>query len=220
MRKFCNKTGLSDEELQKIANSPLGSKTKKKAGQVLGFMGAFGFGLADVYVTDAVDKIISRHPEFSKEIENMISRIHKEDYGNISADERDLNGEQRYFAGTSYGVVARYDTKYGVICFEGFDTMSLFFVPEDEPFRRKVSRIQEAICNKRCSLVSQIDTLQKELDQLTSGSRQIWFYNDLYPILEKQCTAAANAMGISPHNMAAIILQHELDAGWVLPNQG
>lgn len=166
MRKFCNKTGLSDEKLQKIANSPIDSSTNKKASQVMGFTGAFGFGLADVYVTDTVDKILSQHPEFSKEIENMIIRIHQEDYGDISADEYYFNGEQRYLAGSAYGIFARYNTQYGVICFENFDTLSLFFVPEEEPFRRKVRRIQEEIRDKKYSLRKQMDALQKELDQL------------------------------------------------------
>ena len=126
MRFFCTTKRPSAEAIRKLAETPVSKN--KKAGQIMGFEGAFCFALPDVYVSDEVEKILEQFPDFSEVLFSLLKRTADNDYGDISSDDLSENIENRYLGFTSWGIVAKYQTEHGCIRLEVFRHAALLFL--------------------------------------------------------------------------------------------
>ena len=57
----------------------------------------------------------------------LLKRFKNDDYGEITSFDKEDNIALRYMFGHNTWMNAKYDTKFGVICFRTFYTMSLFY---------------------------------------------------------------------------------------------
>lgn len=105
-------------------------KTKKTFGKSAphGFDTVFSLRLPRVYLTEALWNIWKKNDGSSEMLDEILTRIAKEDYGEVTTDESDFNGEQRWLACSFNGVVGRYHTDLGMIrfdCNDQYATLSL-----------------------------------------------------------------------------------------------
>ena len=126
MRFFCTTEKPSAEAIRKLAETSVSKN--KTAGQIMGFEGAFCFSLPDVYVSDEVGKILDQSPDFSVVLLSLLKRTANNDYGDITNDDMFSNVENRYLGFTSWGIVAKYQTKHGCIRLEVFRHATLLFL--------------------------------------------------------------------------------------------
>lgn len=84
---------------------------------------AFDFG--DVFVDDAIFQKLNI--AVRAEIDTCLCRFSREDYGLITDEEREQNGELKYF-GNGCGLIAKYQTSIGIITIllDRNTTISLF----------------------------------------------------------------------------------------------
>ena len=95
--------------------------------KIHGYAGVFLFTLLDVYLSDRLEQVIDDNPELADVLQNLLKMFKKEEYGDISRDEEELNVEQRYLGGSHNYMIARYDTDIGRIEFESFFDISLLY---------------------------------------------------------------------------------------------
>lgn len=93
--------------------------------KINGFTGAFILTLPEVYLSDELYNKLKECPSLETELNRILNAIHKEEYGDISDEDRDYNGEQRWLAGTYDGVTALFHTEFGIIRFECEDNKAL-----------------------------------------------------------------------------------------------
>lgn len=91
--------------------------------KIQGYAGAV-LTLPEVHIDRALFDILTVHPEFKVQLHDILVSISKEDYGYISDDDRDNNGEQRWLCGTYNFVVARFHTDFGTVEFECENNMA------------------------------------------------------------------------------------------------
>lgn len=77
-----------------------------------GFEAIASFDFGNIYVDDTVFQRLS--PEVQGEIDICLHRFLQEDYGLITDEEREQNGESKYF-GNGCGMVAKYQISIGMI---------------------------------------------------------------------------------------------------------
>ena len=99
----------------------------KPPDKIQGYAGAI-IALPEVHLSRKLYEILTLHPEFKSELHDILVSISKEDYGDISDDDRDYNGEQRWLAGTYNFVVARFNTEYGTVEFECENNIATLFI--------------------------------------------------------------------------------------------
>ena len=125
MKLFCRPAPPDPDAIRRLARTPLGSGGKR-AGQVLGFIGTFGFSLPPVYLSRRLAKLLEIAPDFSAQLDALVQRICRGDYGSISDADKAENVEIRYLSGHWLGMTARYETAVGVICFRAYRCAALF----------------------------------------------------------------------------------------------
>lgn len=76
-----------------------------------GFGAVVGFDFGDIYIDDTIAEKLSA--ELKEEIEEILLRFLKNDYGDLNADERDYNIENRYFGGGL--IIGRYELSCGKV---------------------------------------------------------------------------------------------------------
>jgi len=105
--------------------------------KTLGYAGAFLFTLPDVFVSDAVELLLSESPEHPEGLWELLQRFKHEDYGEISEEDEYNNIESRYIGGYSSWMTACYRTEFGIIRYESlYDAAILFLSGEDISFFR------------------------------------------------------------------------------------
>ena len=76
-----------------------------------GFGAVVAFDFGDIYIDDYLN--IQLNDELKNDIDNCLIRLLKDDYGNVTEDEKDDNVENRYFGGGD--IIGRYEIAVGVI---------------------------------------------------------------------------------------------------------
>ena len=76
-----------------------------------GFGAVVSFDFGDIYIDDYLNSQLD--DELKNDINNCLTRLLKDDYGNITEDEKDDNVENRYFGGGDS--IGRYEIAIGVI---------------------------------------------------------------------------------------------------------
>lgn len=76
-----------------------------------GFGAVVAFDFGDIYIDDYLN--IQLNDELKNDIDNCLIRLIKDDYGNVTEDEKDDNVENRYFGGGD--IIGRYEIAIGVI---------------------------------------------------------------------------------------------------------
>lgn len=77
-----------------------------------GFETVASFDFGDIFVDDAIFQKLNIGVQ--AEIDSCLCRFLREDYGLITDEEREQNGELKYF-GSGYGLIAKYQTSIGII---------------------------------------------------------------------------------------------------------
>ena len=132
MRLFFRETGPSKEMVQDLAEARIGKN--KKAGEIAGFAGAFGFSLPPVYLSDYIQTVLDKDPAFEEELEDFIKRLYRDDYGDVSDKQDEDNKETRWFCGCAAGIVARYYSGiHGAVWFKCFRGFCIFYSPVEKP---------------------------------------------------------------------------------------
>lgn len=83
-----------------------------------GFDSVFSLRLPRVFLTETLWNKCKNTDGALEILDDILSRITKEDYGEVTADESDFNGEQRWLACSFNGVIGRYKTALGTIKFD------------------------------------------------------------------------------------------------------
>ena len=76
-----------------------------------GFGAVVSFDFGDIYIDDYLN--IQLNDELKNDIDNCLIRLLKDDYGNVTEEENEDNGENRYFGGGD--IIGRYEISIGVI---------------------------------------------------------------------------------------------------------
>lgn len=108
----------------------------KRPNLVSGFNGFF-FRVLDVYAYGKLEEWIESNEKMSEQLMGFIARYCREDYGFVTRDEYDLNGENRWFGGSCRGTIARYAFEgefncYGGVVLEFFDEFGLMYSIEED----------------------------------------------------------------------------------------
>lgn len=77
-----------------------------------GFLAEAFFNFGEIYFEDEIYRLINCVLE--KEIEQCLSRLAKDDFGEVSADEKDENIENKYL-GNGKNILGRYLTSIGIV---------------------------------------------------------------------------------------------------------
>ena len=77
-----------------------------------GFHAIASFDLGNVYADDAIFKKLNS--DVQCEIDDCLQRFVREDYGDLTEEEREQNGESKYL-GNGGGMIARYKISIGMI---------------------------------------------------------------------------------------------------------
>lgn len=118
--------------VQALAEKRVGKN--KKAGEIMGFAGAFGFALPPVYLSDYIQTILDKDPDFAEELKGYVKRIYRDDYGEVSEWQDEDNKETRYFCGCASGIIACYTSeKHGTVCFKCYRGFCVFYSPCEKP---------------------------------------------------------------------------------------
>lgn len=118
--------------VQALAERKIGKN--KKAGEIMGFAGAFGFALPPVYLSDYIQTVLDKDPDFADEIDNFVRKIYRNDYGEVSEWQEEDNRETRYCCGCASGIIARYTSeKHGTVCFKCYRDFCVFYSPCEKP---------------------------------------------------------------------------------------
>ena len=70
-----------------------------------GFEGIAGFDFGDIYIDEALADCLT--DSLRSEIDGCLRRIVRDDFGEVTADEREENTDNRYF-GNGKGIIARF----------------------------------------------------------------------------------------------------------------
>lgn len=113
MRLLFEEKKVDPEKLMKLAETRIGGEKGKRAGQINGFWGTFGFGVEDVWLSDPVDEAAGNIC-FLKELLDIIPRFRKDDYGLYVCPMKIWvsNVDERYF-GTGSRLLGLYETSLG-----------------------------------------------------------------------------------------------------------
>ena len=76
-----------------------------------GFGAVASFDFGDIYIDDYLNNQLN--DELKNDIDNCLIRLLKDDYGNVTEEEDEDNGENRYFG--SGNIIGRYEIAIGVI---------------------------------------------------------------------------------------------------------
>lgn len=76
-----------------------------------GFGAVVSFDFGDIYIDDYLNTQLNA--EIKNDIDNCLIRLLKDDYGNVTEEEDEDNGENRYFGGGD--IIGRYEISIGVI---------------------------------------------------------------------------------------------------------
>ena len=146
---------------QKIIEDVKKAYGVKNPGKINGFMGTFLAAHLDVFVTDEVAKKAERSNKFREFLDNCITRFYHDDYGYVTWSESMNNGENRYLAGSTSWMIARYSFETGraVVYANLYDMTLISFIEED------VSEIYEEQFRKT--------------PYCTKGTLDDWFLNEL-----------------------------------------
>ncbi len=89
-----------------------------------GFESVASFDFGDIFVDEAISEKMK--PCVQMEIDSCLCRFLQEDYGLISDEEKEQNGENKYF-GNGCNLIAKYQTSIGIIeiVFNGETMISL-----------------------------------------------------------------------------------------------
>ena len=77
-----------------------------------GFHAVASFDLGNIYVDDVITKKLN--PNVQCEIDDCLLHFLREDYGDLTEEEQEQNGESKYF-GSGRGMIARYRISIGLI---------------------------------------------------------------------------------------------------------
>lgn len=77
-----------------------------------GFHAVASFDLGNIYVDNVIDKKLN--PNVQCEIDDCLLHFLREDYGDLTEEEQEQNGESKYF-GNGRGILARYRISIGLI---------------------------------------------------------------------------------------------------------
>ena len=80
MRLFFSDKGMEPEKLAQLAETRIGGNGKK-AKQIQGFQGMFGFSLEDVWLSDAVEEAMAGNLTFMGELVEILKRFIRADWG-------------------------------------------------------------------------------------------------------------------------------------------
>lgn len=145
--------------------------------QIGGYEGIFLFTLLDVYISERVDDVIALSPDFSETLNTLLVRFKKEDYGEVTKDEEWDNGEIRYLSSSPGGMLARYNTDFGVIIYESFFDMSLlYFEDEDVAKIRDEQNLKEKSTE---TLKTSLERLIEMEDEQPGIIEHIMYYEDM-----------------------------------------
>jgi len=112
--------------------------------RINGYYGYFLFHLGEVWVSAKILRCARLIPGFKKELMSFIERFKNGDYGQISESDRYENTECRYLGGSVYGMVARYPSARGAVCFEGVSGAVLVFLESEN-----AQRVRDAFARRR-----------------------------------------------------------------------
>lgn len=99
-----------ERDLQKVAQELYKASALCESRLPHGFYAVASFDFGDIYIDQALDEIIN--DEIKRKIDESLLRFAREDYGEISEDEKDENLENKYF-GNGKNLVGRYAVKNG-----------------------------------------------------------------------------------------------------------
>ena len=77
-----------------------------------GFHAVASFDFGNIYVDDDIFKKLN--PNIQCEIDDCLLHFLREDYGDLTEEEQEQNGESKYF-GSGRGMIARYKISIGLI---------------------------------------------------------------------------------------------------------
>ncbi len=106
--------------------------------RISGF-GVFGYKLFDIYLYGRLETWVEDNPDLEEELNEFIRRFMKEDYGFVTRDEADNNGEGKWLCGSCSWSIGRYSflniefhSRYGGIVLEFlYDRGFLYSVEEN-----------------------------------------------------------------------------------------
>ncbi len=105
--------------------------------KISGFAG-FLCSIPDVYAYGWAEKLAEENPRIAEEFVGFVKRFAREDYGFVSRDEYDFNGEQKWLGGGTCWTIARYAFRqldlqiYGGMVLEFFDEYGLIYCVEED----------------------------------------------------------------------------------------
>lgn len=92
--------------------------------KINGYAG-ISLGLPDVYICEELYKKVQILPSVNDELLTLLNNIIREEYGLVSADEKEYNAEQRWLSGSYQDVKARFKISCGMAEFTGFHEYAL-----------------------------------------------------------------------------------------------
>ena len=104
----------ADEMRKKVSEAYKISSPEK----IHGYSGYFNFCFGNIWIDCKIDKMIRSNPEYEKLLEELLQRFRKDDYGDVSEDDKDLNTENKYVFGCFTRLKGVYTTQFGVIKIE------------------------------------------------------------------------------------------------------
>lgn len=82
-------------------------------------------GLPEILISDELYRELQGNSIIIEEISDVLHRIVREEYGDVTAEEKEYNAEQRWLAGSFCDVVARFDISCGRVEFIGYDEYAI-----------------------------------------------------------------------------------------------
>lgn len=130
MRLFYHKEPLTEAQKKEIYESVQKGYGIEHPERISGFRAAFYPCTPDIYVSDALEKILLENPSFASVLMDKHGKMMEHEFGDISEQVKDNNLESIYFNGGN-NIHGRYKTIHGMLNYGFFQNLVLMYFDDE-----------------------------------------------------------------------------------------